>query len=38
MAAQHALDVAGISVDDLATIDLYSCFPAPVFNICEASA
>jgi acetyl-CoA C-acetyltransferase len=36
LAAQHALDVAGISVDDLATIDLYSCFPAPVFNICEA--
>jgi acetyl-CoA C-acetyltransferase len=35
MAARHALDVAGISVGDLATIDLYSCFPAPVFNICD---
>jgi acetyl-CoA C-acetyltransferase len=35
MAARHALDVAGIGPDDLATIDLYSCFPAPVFNICE---
>jgi acetyl-CoA C-acetyltransferase len=35
LAARHALDVAGIGPDDLATIDLYSCFPAPVFNICE---
>jgi len=35
-AAEHALEVAGIGVDDLATIDLYSCFPAPVFNIAEA--
>jgi acetyl-CoA C-acetyltransferase len=35
LAARHALQVAGIGPDDLATIDLYSCFPAPVFNICE---
>jgi acetyl-CoA C-acetyltransferase len=35
MAVQHALDVAGLAVGDLATIDLYSCFPAPVFNICD---
>jgi acetyl-CoA C-acetyltransferase len=35
LAARHALEVAGIGVDDLATIDLYSCFPAPVFNICD---
>jgi acetyl-CoA C-acetyltransferase len=35
MAARHALEVAGITADDLATIDLYSCFPAPVFNICD---
>ncbi len=35
MAAQHALDLAGIGLADLATIDLYSCFPAPVFNICD---
>ena len=35
MAARHALDVAGIGMEDLATIDLYSCFPAPVFNICD---
>jgi acetyl-CoA C-acetyltransferase len=35
MAAGHALEMAGIKADDLATIDLYSCFPAPVFNICD---
>jgi acetyl-CoA C-acetyltransferase len=35
MAARHALEVAGITVGDLAWIDLYSCFPAPVFNICD---
>src|SRR5437763_16931828 len=35
MAVRHALAVAGIGPDDLATIDLYSCFPAPVFNICD---
>jgi acetyl-CoA C-acetyltransferase len=36
LAARHALEMAGIKASDLATIDLYSCFPAPVFNICEA--
>jgi acetyl-CoA C-acetyltransferase len=35
LAARHALEVAGIGPEGLATIDLYSCFPAPVFNICE---
>ena len=35
MAAQHALDVARIGAGDLSTIDLYSCFPVPVFNICD---
>jgi acetyl-CoA C-acetyltransferase len=35
MAARHALEVAGLGAADLATIDLYSCFPAPVFNICD---
>ncbi|MFE5395965.1 acetyl-CoA acetyltransferase [Streptomyces sp. NPDC056568] len=34
-AARHALEVAGIGVNDLATVDLYSCFPVPVFNICD---
>ena len=36
LAAREALRVAGISVDDVATFDLYSCFPFPVFVICEA--
>ena len=36
MAAREALRVAGIGVDDIATFDLYSCFPFPVFVICEA--
>jgi acetyl-CoA C-acetyltransferase len=36
MAAHEALRVAGLSVDDVATFDLYSCFPFPVFVICEA--
>ena len=36
MAAHEALRVAGIGVDDVATFDLYSCFPFPVFVICEA--
>ncbi|MDR0345189.1 MAG: acetyl-CoA acetyltransferase, partial [Nocardiopsaceae bacterium] len=35
MACEHALEVAGITVADLAAIDLYSCFPIPVFNICD---
>lgn len=35
MACAHALEVAGIGAADLATIDLYSCFPIPVFNICD---
>jgi acetyl-CoA C-acetyltransferase len=35
MAVRHALDVAGIGVEDLHTIDLYSCFPIAVSNICD---
>jgi acetyl-CoA C-acetyltransferase len=35
LAARGALEMAGIGVADLATIDLYSCFPVPVFNICD---
>ena len=35
MAVRHALQVAGIGVDDLSTIDLYSCFPIAVSNICD---
>ena len=36
LAVREALRVAGIGVDDIATFDLYSCFPFPVFVICEA--
>ena len=35
-AARHALELAGLTMDDVATIDLYSCFPVPVFNIADA--
>jgi acetyl-CoA C-acetyltransferase len=35
MAVRHALDIAALGPGELATIDLYSCFPAPVFNICD---
>ncbi|MDR7320245.1 acetyl-CoA acetyltransferase [Catenuloplanes niger] len=34
-AVRHALDVAGIGLDDLTTIDLYSCFPIAVFAVCD---
>jgi len=30
----EALRVAGIGIDDVATFDLYSCFPFPVFAVC----
>jgi acetyl-CoA C-acetyltransferase len=35
MAVREALAVAGIGIDDIAAFDLYSCFPVPVFNICD---
>ncbi|CAM4208629.1 acetyl-CoA acetyltransferase [Mycobacterium basiliense] len=35
LAAREALAVAGVGVDDITTFDLYSCFPVPVFNICD---
>lgn len=35
MAARHALEIADIDVDDLATIDLYSCFPIAVSNVAD---
>ena len=35
-AARHALDVAGITADELTAIDLYSCFPIPVFVVASA--
>jgi acetyl-CoA C-acetyltransferase len=33
MAARHALEVAGIGLAEVATFDLYSCFPIPVFTV-----
>jgi len=36
LAARHALQVAGIGVADLSAIDLYSCFPIPVFTVADA--
>jgi acetyl-CoA C-acetyltransferase len=37
MAVREALAVAGIGIGDIATFDLYSCFPVPVFNICDGT-
>ncbi|MDP9793502.1 acetyl-CoA C-acetyltransferase [Catenuloplanes nepalensis] len=34
-AVRHALDLAGLDLGDLATIDLYSCFPIAVFAVCD---
>ncbi|MFC8042618.1 enoyl-CoA hydratase-related protein [Nocardia sp. NPDC057353] len=34
-AVRHALDLAGIGLDDVAVLDLYSCFPIAVFNLCD---
>ena len=34
-AMAEALRVAGIGLDDVATFDLYSCFPFPVFSVCD---
>jgi acetyl-CoA C-acetyltransferase len=31
----EALRVAGIGIDDVSTFDLYSCFPFPVFSVCD---
>ena len=36
LAVAEALRVAGIGIDDVATFDLYSCFPFPVFVVCDA--
>jgi acetyl-CoA C-acetyltransferase len=34
-AVAEALRVTGIGIDDVATFDLYSCFPFPVFAVCD---
>jgi acetyl-CoA C-acetyltransferase len=35
LAVRHALEVAGIDLSDLTSIDLYSCFPVAVLTICD---
>lgn len=35
-AVAEALRVAGVGIDNVATFDLYSCFPFPVFAVCDA--
>lgn len=35
-AARAALASAGVSIEQVRFFDLYSCFPAPVYNICDA--
>jgi acetyl-CoA C-acetyltransferase len=34
-ATEEALRVADIGIDEVATFDLYSCFPIAVFNVCD---
>lgn len=36
LAVRHALDMARVAVGELRALDLYSCFPIAVFNICDA--
>jgi acetyl-CoA C-acetyltransferase len=35
VAVREALAMTGIGIEDVNTFDLYSCFPVPVFNICD---
>ena len=35
-AVEHALDVAGASVDDIGPMDLYSCFPIAITTVTDA--
>ncbi|MGN2639858.1 acetyl-CoA acetyltransferase [Nocardia takedensis] len=34
-AVRHGLDMADIALSDLTTLDLYSCFPIAVLNLCD---
>ncbi|MBF6171886.1 enoyl-CoA hydratase/isomerase family protein [Nocardia blacklockiae] len=34
-AVRAALDMAGVTLDELSAMDLYSCFPIAVFNLCD---
>ncbi|SFS11540.1 acetyl-CoA C-acetyltransferase [Agrococcus baldri] len=33
LATDQALEMAGVTADDISTFDFYSCFPVPVFNV-----
>lgn len=35
IAARHAIEIAGATVDDIASFDLYSCFPIAVSNLAD---
>ena len=35
-AVRHALDLADIGLDDVATFDFYSCFPIAVLSLCDS--
>ncbi|MGE2729720.1 acetyl-CoA acetyltransferase [Mycolicibacterium vaccae] len=37
LAVTEALRVAGIGLADVSTFDLYSCFPFPVFAVCDTT-
>ena len=37
LAVDEALRVAGVGVGDVATFDIYSCFPVAVFNFCDGT-
>ncbi|WP_395310115.1 acetyl-CoA acetyltransferase [Mycobacterium sp. AMU20-3851] len=37
LAVAEALRVAGIGLDEVSTFDLYSCFPFPVFTVCDTT-
>jgi acetyl-CoA C-acetyltransferase len=36
LAARHALELAGVAVEQLSWMDLYSCFPIAVSTVCES--
>ncbi len=37
LAVAEALRVAGVGLADVSTFDLYSCFPFPVFTVCDTA-
>ncbi|MBU3749563.1 MAG: acetyl-CoA acetyltransferase [Mycobacterium sp.] len=37
LAVREALRTAGVGLADVSTFDLYSCFPVPVFAICDGT-